>query len=158
MHIAGLKTNTIGSRNKLRFWFTCLLLALISTGCGPTKQDAARLEEVKAIWAHLPVDSRLQEIGSSTTSGFGKAMISKRFRSDAPYDEVKRFYVEHLTAEGWSIVSERQMNGSGSNFGGYHLEFHKGDLDLGIEYSGEKANYGWQYAIAVSWSRWVKKK
>lgn len=158
MHIVALKTNTIGPRNKLGFWFTCLLLALISTGCGPTKEDAAKLEEVKAVWSQLPVYSRLQEIDSSTTSGYGKAMISKKFRSDAPYDEVKHFYVDHLTAEGWTIVSERQMNGWGSDFGGYHLEFHKGDLDFGIEYSGEKANYGWQYAIAVSWSRWVKKK
>jgi hypothetical protein len=84
-------------------------------------------------------------------------MISKKFRSDAPYDEVKRFYVEHLLRDGWNVITEKQMKDWGSDFGGYYLQFHKGDLFLSIEYAGEKADYGWQYAIAVSWSSFVKK-
>jgi len=132
-------------------------LVLLSTGCWSAQDDAARLEEVKAVWARLPIYSGLQEIDSSTTYGYGKAMISKKYRSKARYDDVKRFYVEHLIPDGWTMISEKKIVDVGTDFGGYHIEFRKGDLSLGLEYAGEKVNYEWQYAIAVSWSRWVRK-
>ena len=141
----------------LRLACIVLLLLLLSPGCWSAKEDAARLEEIKAVWARLPTYSGLQEIDSSTTSGGGKAMVSKKYRSEARYDDVKRFYVEYLIPDGWTMVSEKKIVDIGTDFGGYHIEFRKGDLSLGLEYAGEKANYEWQYAIAVNWSRWVKK-
>lgn len=158
MHTVRRQTITIGPAREPRFWLACLLLALIATGCSSGKQDAAKLEEVKAIWARLPIYSGLQETDSSTTSGGGKAMINKKYRSDASYTDVRRFYVDHLLRDGWAVVSEKQMKDWGSDFGGYYIQFQRDDLFLSIEYSGAGANYGWDYGIAVSWSRWVKKK
>lgn len=126
--------------------------------CRATKQDNAKFEELKAIAAQLPTYPGMQEISSTASGGYGKAIVSKSYRSDARYEDVKRFYIEHLERDGWKLTSERQLNGFGGDPGGYLIEFHKGDVSIGIEYAGERANYGWQYGISVSWSRWVLKK
>ncbi len=133
-----------------------LFVSLLCSGCWSAKEDAAKLEEVQSVWARLPSYPGMQETNSQTTSGGGKAMVSKEFRSDARYDEVKRFYVERLERDGWKIDSEKQLKDWGRDFGGYEVRFRKSDLSIAIEYAGAKADYGWQYAIAVSWSRWVK--
>ncbi|HXQ70193.1 MAG TPA: hypothetical protein VN844_06880, partial [Pyrinomonadaceae bacterium] len=99
----------------------------------------------------------MQETDTSSSSGGGKALISKGFRSDARYEDVKRFYVEYLERDGWKIESDKQLKDIGSDFGGSEIKFRKGDLSLAIEYAGPRAGYGWQYAIGVSWSRWIKK-
>jgi len=139
------------------FWLAYLCLALLSSGCWSNKQDAAKLEEVKATWAQLPIYPGMQEIGNTTTSGVGKAMISKRYRFDGRYDDVKDFYVQRLSQTGWTVVSDRQLKDARGG-SGHLIEFHKGDLSLGIESAGEGANDDWQYAIGVSWSRWVTRK
>jgi hypothetical protein len=141
---------------KFKVGLVWLFVSLLCSGCWSAKEDAAKLEEVKSVLARLPSYPGMQETNSSTTSGGGKAMISKKFRSDARYEEVKRFYVKHLEQDGWKIYGEKQLTDLGSDFGGYEIRFRKSDLSIAIEYAGEKTDYGWQYAIAVSWSRWVK--
>jgi hypothetical protein len=98
----------------------------------------------------------MQETDSKTTSGGGKAMVSKTFRSDARYDDVRRFYVERLEQDGWKIHAEKPLKDWGRDFGGYEIRLRKGDLTIAIEYAGQNADYGWDYGIGVSWSRWVK--
>lgn len=145
-------------KRKFKVSFVWLFLSLLCSGCWSAKEDAAKLQEVRSVWARLPSYPGMQEIDSKTESGYGKALVSKKFRSDARYDEVRRFYVESLGRDGWEIYGEKQLKGFGSNFGGYEIRFLKSDLSIVIEYAGDKADYGWQYGIAVSWSRWVKDK
>jgi len=85
----------------------------------------------------------------------GKALVSKTFRSDARYEDVKRLYVEHLERDGWKIEGEKQLKDWGSDFGGHEIRFRKADL-TSYRICPPSANYGWQYGIGVSWSRWVK--
>ena len=136
--------------------FACLFLSSLFSGCWSTKEDAAKLEEIKSVWARLPSYPGMQEMNSSTTSGYGKALVSKKFRSDARYDDVKRFYIEHLERDGWKVESEKQLKDLGSDFGGYEIRFRKADLSIAIEYAGQNADYGWDYGIGVSWTQWVK--
>ena len=143
--------------HRREFTVTWLLLSLLFSGCWSAKEDASKLEEVKSVWARLPSYPGMQETHSSTTSGYGKARISKSYRSDARYEDVRRFYVEHFERDGWKIVQDKQLKDWGSDFGGHEIRLRKADLQVAIEYTGERADYGWQYAIGVSWSRWVKK-
>ena len=133
---------------------TWLCLSLVFSGCWSAKEDAARLAEIQSVWARLPSYPGMQETSTSSNSGGGKAQVSKKYNSDARYEDVKRFYVEYLERDGWKIVGEKQLKDWGSDFGGYEISFRKGDLDLAIEYAGPRADYGWKYAIGVSWSRW----
>lgn len=132
-------------------------MSSLFSGCWSAKEDAAKLAEIQSVWARLPSYPGMQETSSSSTSGGGKALVSKKYDSNAPYENVKRFYVEHLERDGWKIEGEKQLKDLGSDVGGYEIRFRKGDLSLAIEYAGPLADYGWQYAIGVSWSRWVKK-
>jgi hypothetical protein len=135
-----------------------LCLSLLFSGCWSAKDDAAKLAEIQSVWARLPSYPGMQETGSSTTNaGGGKALVSKKYGSNAPYEEVKRFYVEYLERDGWKTEGEKQLKDWGSDFGGYEIRFRKGDLNLAIEYAGPRADYGWQYGISVTWSRWEKK-
>jgi hypothetical protein len=91
------------------------------------------------------------EVHKSTSSGFGKAFVSKSFRCKTSYDEVKRFYVDHVTQDGWQFVHERQIKNWQRDLGGRELEFRRGDYRVTIEYAGEKADYGWDYGIGIGW-------
>ena len=143
-------------KRKSKVGLVWLFVSLLCSGCWSAKEDAARLEEVKSVWARLPSYPGMQETNTKTISGGGKATVSKTFRSEAPYDQVRGFYVERLEQDGWKIDGEKQLKDWGSDFGGHEIRFRKSDLSIAIEYAGEKADYGWQYGIAVSWSRWVK--
>jgi len=144
---------------KLVLLLPCLLLMLVSVGCWSAKEDRARLEEVNAIWTRLPVYPGLQEIASTTQSGFGKVFVSKKFRSNASYSDVKSFYVERLRQDGWEVISDRPLKDwAGGGPERHYIEFHRGDVFLSIEHAGQEAGYDWQYAIAVNWSRWNRKK
>lgn len=139
-----------------KFGVAWLVLSLLFSGCWSAKEDAAKLAEIQSVWARLPSYPGMQETSSSSTSGGGKALVSKKYLSDVPYEDVRRFYVEHLERDGWTIAGEKQLKDWGSDFGGYEIRFRKADLSIAIEYAGPRADYGWQYAIGVSWSRWVK--
>ena len=145
-------------KRKFKVSFVWLFLSLLCSGCWSAKEDAAKLEEVQSVWARLPSYPGMEETNSRTTSGGGKATVSKTFRSGARYDDVRRFYVEHLERDGWKIFAEKQLKDWGHDFGGYEIRLRKRDLSIAIEYAGQNADYGWDYGIAVSWSRWVKDK
>lgn len=148
----------INGGGRLVLILTCLLVAVLSTGCWSAKEDTAKLQELKATWARLPIYPGMQEVGDSTRSGGGTVLVGKKFRSDARFDDVKSFYVEHLTKDGWEVISDRKLVDLSGDPNGQYLEFHKGDTFLGIEYQAAGGNRDWQYAIALNWSRWTKKK
>ena len=126
-----------------------LLLSLIVVSCFSSAQDKSRLDEVKRIWSVFPLYPQMEEIDSSTASGFGKAYISKSFRCKASYDDVKRFYLQRLTEDGWQFLNERQLKDWERYTGGRELKFRRADYEVTIEYAGEKADYGWDYGIGI---------
>ena len=148
----------INGGGRLVLILTCLLLVVLSTGCWSAKEDTAKLEELKATWARLPIYPGMQPVGDSTRSGGGTVLVGKKFRSDARFDDVKSFYIEQLTKDGWEVISDRKLVDWGGDPNGQYLEFHKGDNFLGIEYHTAGGNSDWQYAIALNWSRWTRKK
>lgn len=115
----------------------------------PVSQE--KLNEIKTIWATIPLYPRMTEVNHSASSGFRRAFMSKSFRSEASYNDIKRFYSDHLVQAGWKLVTEEPLKDWDKDLGGQVLEFRKGEYQLSIQYSGEKADYGWQYGIDVRW-------
>lgn len=99
----------------------------------------------------FPLYPGMLEVDNSTASGFGKAYISRGFRCKASYDDVKRFYLERLTKDGWQLSSERPLKEWGHDLGGWELEFRRGDYEATIDYAGERADYEWDYGIGIGW-------
>ena len=131
--------------------FVVLLISLTMVGCFSSAQDQQRLTEVKRIWSTFPLYPGMVEVDSSTSSGFGKAFISRGFRNRTNYDDVKRFYIERLTKDGWHLTEERSLKDWDRDLGGRELTFRRGDYEASIEYAGEMADYGWDYGIGIGW-------
>lgn len=129
-----------------------LLFALALVSCFSPAQDRTRINEVKQIWTTIPLYPGMIEVDSSSASGFDKAYISKGFKSPADYEDVKRFYVERLTKEGWQFSKERKLKAFWDGLSGeIEVEFRRGDYDLTIDYAPEDKKFGWNYGITISW-------
>jgi len=95
----------------------------------------------------------MNQISVHQTSKATVAGISKLYKSDATYDDVKRFYMAELTQKGWEYIAERPIKDWGADFGGRELVFRDNEYQFSIQYAGENANYNWNYAIDIGWGR-----
>jgi hypothetical protein len=143
---------TMSTSRSIRFAMHAILsvFCCVAISCNPFARQP-KLDEIQSIWKKLPLYPGLVEVDQSSASGFDKAYVSKSFTSSANYDDVKRFYLEHLTSEGWKLFRERELKEWGQNLGGRQIEFRRDEYDLTIEYAPNSANHGWNYGISVSW-------
>lgn len=144
---------SLKSRNILRqgVYVALLLTCGIAISCNQSVGQS-RINEIKLVWSELPLYPGMIEANSSSASGFDKAYISKNFKSPADYEDVKRFYVEHLSKEGWQLSKERKLKAFwGGPSGEIEVEFRRGEYDLTIDYAPEDKNFGWNYGITISW-------
>jgi hypothetical protein len=119
--------------------------------CFSPAKDKARLNEVKQIWAAFPIFPGMVEVNTFEASGFGKAFISKQFKSNASYADVRQFYVDRLTKTGWELARERNLKDWTEDLGGRQLTFSKREHEITIEFAGERAEKGWEYGIGIGW-------
>lgn len=117
---------------------------------GPNS-NSAKSDEMEKLYAAMPIFPGMAEVDTSRSSSGRKAHVSRVFNSDAPYEVVKSFYMSQLTERGWTVESERQLTSWGDSAGGHELKFSKGEYMFTLEYSGEKASAGWDYAIGIYW-------
>jgi hypothetical protein len=103
------------------------------------------------MWQMLPMYPGMIEGNVHRTSRGNQALLGKEYKSSVNYETLKSFYTENLTQSGWKFLREKQVKDWGRDLGGRELEFQKGEYILDIQYSGEKANYGWQYTIDIDW-------
>lgn len=114
-------------------------------------RDDERFKEVEQLFRAIPVYPGSEEVTTSSSSKDRIARLGKVYKSNASYDELKRFYTDSLTRLGWQLERERQVKDWWSDFGGRELRFRDGEYYISIEYAGEKANNGWNYGISVGW-------
>lgn len=128
------------------------ILAYFAKKHSPNRDDT-KLYEVRQLNAQLPSPPDFKETGSDFMSKAELAQQGKYFSSKSKYEEVKSFFVQHLTPAGWTVVEDRSMTDWGRDLGGRQLKFRKGEYWIVIEYAGERATDQWDYAVAVEWKR-----
>jgi hypothetical protein len=79
------------------------------------------------------------------------ALVSAGYRSSKSYNEIRSFYIAEAEKNGWIFISEETVRGGGQDLGGKTIYFRKGDYTLSIQYAGAKADYGWDFAVGLSW-------
>jgi hypothetical protein len=126
-------------------------LMLMYEHFGPNRAGS-KLREIETLWSAIPPYSRSIEISSDSNSSGRKAYISKKYKSDAGYDDIKSFYHEFLTWNGWYLIDERHFTDWGIDKGGIKIEYRQGDYKLSIEYAGKNADREWDYGIGIGWS------
>jgi len=110
------------------------------------------LKEVERLYSALPIYPGFLAIGGSSYSKSMLVSVSKSYRSEASYDDVKSFYSIRLSSEGWQITEERNLKDWSRDYGGRELTFSKAEYSVVIEYRGDKAvDPDWNYAIGVGW-------
>ncbi len=111
------------------------------------------MSEVERLRSEFPVHPGFVRI--SDDSGVAVphvASLGSSFKSDAPFDDVRRFYVEKLTSDGWQLVGDRKLSEWGRDVGGHLLEFRRGEYRIAIEKGGSN-NDDWDYGINFIWEK-----
>ena len=91
------------------------------------------------------------ETQQTRTSKQSVASISKYYRTDAPYEDVRAFYIKELRDVGWLLKGERSVKDWERDLGGRELRFEMGDYYVTVFYFGERSDTDSKYAIGVSW-------
>ena len=145
---------TVRGRSRFLLVLCFFVLALPHCGCDYDKKAVAKLNEINNVWAALPMYPSMQVTYTSSSKGYGKALVSKHFRCDCDPSKVKEFYVEYLLKDGWSVTKQDKFSDSGDDAGGYEVKLRKGDINIAIEYPGKDKSYGWDYGISIDWTNW----
>ncbi len=137
----------------LKFLSAVLFVGAVTCGCAATRTevDPSKLKEVEGVWATLPAHPGMAEVDRSVSSSGARVWVERNYRSDAPFNDIKRFYTEKLAPAGWRFVGERELKDRGRFRGERLLEFHKDGFELDVQYSGaRKRDLGWDYSIDVT--------
>lgn len=81
-----------------------------------------------------------------------QALVSAKYSSEKAYAEIRTFYIEEAKEKGWIFLNEKKEHDWGQDLGGKAMYFRKGENILAIQYAGEKADYGWNVAVSLSWN------
>ena len=137
----------------LKILSAVLFISAVTCGCVATRTevDPSKLREVEGVWATLPIYSGMVEVDRSVSSYDARVWVEKNYKSDASFDDVKRFYTEALARAGWQLTGEREVKDRGRFRGERLLEFRKDGFELDVQYAGgRKADFGWDYSIDVT--------
>jgi hypothetical protein len=135
------------TRRYLRFLGIASLSTLVAfTACGPLftsrKGEAAQKEleqEFKAV-TPLPGASPRNYHASHKS---GQALVGGAYSTNLPDEELAR--------RGWKFHEEYGLEDWGRDFGGRKAEYCKGGYKASLQYAGERADYGWVFALDLSW-------
>ncbi len=139
--------------SKLTRLLIALLICSVVQACSDNEANVNKLKEIGQLWATVPIYPGMVEASTSSSSE-GEVWIDRNYKSDAPFDEVRRFYTEKLTHAGWQVVGDTEVKDRGRFRGERLVEFRKGEYELDLQYAGErKAEIGWDYSIDITWAR-----
>ena len=133
-------------------WLIMALVVVKCTGCGPNS-DGSKLRESERLQSTIPLFPSMVLVSEHTISKSMVADVSRHYKSDAAYEDVKSFYVDHLTRMGWTVGEEHPLKDWGEDLGGRELMFSKGEFYLAISYAGDRAPWSWNYALTTGWRK-----
>lgn len=100
----------------------------------------------------MPVHPGIAEVDRSSSASGGEALVSRMYRSDAHFEDVRDFYAERLAGHGWRLVDDREVKDRGRIRGERQVEFRRGKFYIDIRYAGARRDeFGWTYAVDVEW-------
>lgn len=81
----------------------------------------------------------------------GQALVTGTVCTSLPYAGVRAHYDAELARRGWTFYEEDELRDWGRDFGGRIARYCKGEYRAALQYDGENANDGRDYAFNVSW-------
>jgi len=81
----------------------------------------------------------------------GIALVSDTYRTNLSYGEVRKHYNAELSKQGWAFYMEEPLTEWGKDLGGKEAHYCKGRYRAELQWAGERANDGFDYAFSMSW-------
>ena len=85
------------------------------------------------------------------TYGTSQALVTCSYKTRLKYPEIRAYYDSELRKHGWKLSEERSTRDWGNDLGGKSAAYCKGEYRAHLQFAGEQANYGWDYALSLSW-------
>ncbi len=95
--------------------------------------------------------SNVKLLSLSSSHKANQAIVVAKYDSTLAYNEILEHYKEKLSKLGWKYDSEQKVTDWGEDLGGQLARFTKNNYTLRLQYAGDQANYGWNYALSLSW-------
>jgi hypothetical protein len=92
-----------------------------------------------------------KDFGYQATHKTSQALVTSNYKTNLSYIEIRAHYHAELAKHGWIFYEEEQMRDWGRAFGGKSARYCKGEYRADLQYAGKQANYGWDYALSISW-------
>lgn len=129
------------------------LICAVPAACGGNRSTAnSKFREIEQLWQTVPIYPGMVEVDRSSTSSSSEVIVSRKYQSDASFNEVRNFYVAQLVGDGWQLVDDREVKDRGRIRGERQIEFRRGEFYIDVRYAGARqAELGWSYAIDVEW-------
>ena len=138
-----------------------IAISLVLFGCNSndTNVDSSRVSEVIEVLKSVPVHPSKVEVNTDDYSYESNASITRKYKSDTSYEEVKKFYLAQLGKQGWQLIEERELKDKGRFKGEQVLHFTRGEFLLSVQFAGQrKETLGWDYAIRIAYPPdWIEK-
>ena len=136
----------------LLLWAVVILSALSGCSSRKSNENSSKLDEISEIFKSVPLHPSKVEIETDTHSDISKAAITKKYKSEASYDEVKQFYIEQLGAQGWHLIEEDELKDRGRYRGEFVLHFTRDEFVLSVQFAGmRRDDLGWNYALRLAY-------
>ena len=114
--------------------------------CVQNPSDTKKLARLHGIASATPLYPDFKQIRVSESAKSNIAYVIISYNSIAAYNEVKQFYIQALTADGWEFSKETQ-----SIFGEGHkaLIFKKGEDSLSVTYRDGEYSLGYCWGCSL---------
>lgn len=70
----------------------------------------------------------------------------------SPGEDIVKYYDGELGRNGWKYACVKPLRDWGKDLGGWQRIYLKNGYLAALEYAGEKADFGWTYALDLTWS------
>lgn len=143
-------------------WFCWVIVILVAlSGCDSHDPVAgsAKLDEMSEILQSVAVHQSKIEVETDNQLSSSNVSITKKYKSDAPFHEIKEFYHQQLVNQGWHFVEEQELKDRGRFRDERVLHFTRGEFLLTVQFSARRGvDVGWDYALRIAYpSDWTKK-
>jgi hypothetical protein len=136
----------------ISLWVIVILITLSSCDSHDSNIGNSKLEEITEILKSVSVHPSKIEIETNNHSSGPNASIIRKYKSDAPFDEVKEFYLKQLTNQGWKLAEEQELKDKGRYKDERALHFTRGDFLLSVQFAGRRRDtLGWDYALRIAY-------
>lgn len=126
-------------------------VAVLVSGTKAEERSKAMQAKLESDFKALPSFPRATKVGESTGRKSGHGIFGASYSTSATLPEIRAYYDSILLPRGWHLAYEKPLREWGKDLGGYSINYKRDDFTVSLQYAGQRAQHGWDYALTLSW-------